>query len=98
VPGHTASLSVRWNNRIVNANLAGRYQGKMWVNDLNLFDDIVGADRYPDYVVIDLRLSKVIGIVTVDLGIQNLLDKKFYDSKAAVCPGRFITLDLGLAF
>jgi len=98
VPGHSASLSVRWTNRIVNASLAGRYQGTMWVNDLNLFDDIVGADRYPDYVVIDLRLSKVIGIVTADLGVQNLLDKKFYDSKAAVCPGRFITLDLGLVF
>jgi outer membrane receptor protein involved in Fe transport len=71
----------------------------MWVNDQNIFDEVVGSDRYPAYATFDLRLSRVFAEkVSVNLGVQNLLDTKFYDSKSAVCPGRFITLELGYMF
>jgi iron complex outermembrane receptor protein len=99
VPSSTISVSARWNNSFVNAGIVVRYQGAMWVNDQNIFDEVVGSDRYPEYVTVDLKLSKVImKKVSVDLGIQNLPDTKFYDSKGAVCPGRFITLELGYVF
>ena len=99
VPSSTVSLTARWNNRFVNAGLVARYQGAMWVNDQNIYDEVVGNDRYPAYATVDIRLSRVFAEkVSVDLGIQNLLDTKFYDSKGAVCPGRFINLELGYIF
>ncbi len=99
VPSSTLSLTARWNNRIVNAGLVARYQSTMWANDQNVFDEVIGGDRYPAYFTIDLRLSRLfLKKVSVDLGIQNLLDQSFYDSKGAVCPGRFITLELGYRF
>ena len=99
VPSSTVSLTARWNNRFVNAGLVARYQGAMWVNDQNIYDEVVGSDRYPAYATVDIRLSRVFAEkVSVDLGVQNLLDTKFYDSKGAVCPGRFINLELGYIF
>lgn len=99
VPSATASFSARWNNRFVNAGLVARYQGTMWANDQNIFDEVIGSNRYPAYVTIDMRLSRVfLGKISADLGVQNILDTKFYDSKGAVCPGRFITLELGYIF
>ena len=99
VPSSTLSLTARWNNRIVNTGLVARYQSTMWANDQNVFDEVIGGDRYPAYFTIDLRLSRLfLKKVSVDLGIQNLLDQSFYDSKGAVCPGRFITLELGYRF
>jgi outer membrane receptor protein involved in Fe transport len=32
------------------------------------------------------------------LNVQNLFDTKYYDSKDAVCPGRFITLEAAVNF
>jgi outer membrane receptor protein involved in Fe transport len=79
--------------------LVARYQGAMWVNDQNIFDEVTGSNRYPAYVTVDLRLSRIfVEKVSVDLGVQNILDTKFYDSKGAVCPGRFIILELGYHF
>ena len=99
VPSATVSFSARWNNRFVNAGLVARYQGAMWVNDQNIFDEVVGNELYPAYATVDLRLSRVFAEkVSVNLGVQNLLDTKFYDSKGAVCPGRFITMELGYIF
>ena len=71
----------------------------MWANDQNIFDEVIGSDRYPAYTIVDLKLSRVfLEKISVDLGVQNILDTKFYDSKGAVCPGRFITLELGYIF
>jgi len=98
VPGNTLSLSGRWQNRIADLSLICRYQDAMWVNDQNIYDEIIGSDRYPSYAVLDCRISKEIKIVRFDLGVQNILDKKFYDSKGAVCPGRFITFDVKVSF
>ncbi len=93
VPSTTVSLSARWSNRFVNAGVVIRYQGAMWANDQNLYDEVVGSDRYPAYTTVDVRLSReFLDKIGVDLGMQNLLDTKFYDSKGYVCPGRFITL------
>lgn len=99
VPSSTLSITARWKNRFVNTGVMARYQGAMWANDLNIFDEVIGSDRYPAYVTADLMLSRVfLERISVDLGIQNILDTKFYDSKGAVCPGRFMTLGLGYRF
>lgn len=98
VPSHIASLMARWTNRFVNTSITGRYQSSMWVNDMNVYDDVVGSARYNSYLTCDVQLSKDIKILILSLGVQNILDTKFYDSSGAVCPGRFITIEAGLKF
>jgi len=98
VPTNMVSLSVLWKNRIVNTALTAKYTDEMWVNDLNQYDDIVLDDQYPAYTTVDLKFSKDFKRIFANLSIQNILDTKFYDSKGAVCPGRFITIELGTKF
>lgn len=98
VPSHIGSISVNWQNKIMNTGLTARYIGERWVNDLNQTDEIVLDDKYPTYTTIDLKLSKSFKQLFAILRIQNILDTKYYDSKGAVCPGRFITMELGIKF
>jgi outer membrane receptor protein involved in Fe transport len=72
------------------------YNGSMFINDLNIVDEILLSDKYPAYSTIDLKLwRKFFEKLDVALNIQNLMDTKYFDSKYAVCPGRFITVQLG---
>ena len=97
-PAHMGSLSINWRNKIVNTGITAKYRGKRWVNDLNQIDDIVLDDQYPAYTTVNLKLSRKIRTTFLNLSIQNIFDTKFYDRKGAVCPGRFITLELGINF
>lgn len=98
VPSQSASASISWRNKIINTSLNLKYTGNRWVNDLNQVDEIILDDKYPSYTTIDLKLSRSFKMIFTTLSIQNILDTKFYDSKGAVCPGRFITLELGIKF
>ncbi|HPG32422.1 MAG TPA: TonB-dependent receptor [Lentimicrobium sp.] len=99
VPNHILSCGANWNNRWVNAGLFLRYTGRMYINDQNSVDEILISDRYPAYTTLDLKLWKPIKKhCKVSLNIQNLLDVKYYDSKYAVCPGRFITAEFSVHF
>ncbi|MBP6978876.1 MAG: TonB-dependent receptor [Bacteroidales bacterium] len=98
VPSHMAVIMAVWRNRILNAGLEGKYTGKRWVNDLNQFDEVVGAAQYPDYFTLDARVWRDFGIFYAEVDAQNLLDVDYYDSKGAVCPGIFITLEVGVRF
>ena len=98
VPSNTISFSLLWKNRIVNFSTFGKYTGEMWVNDLNQYDEIVGASKYPAYTSVDLKLSREFKMVSLDLDIRNFFNSLFYDSKGAVCPGRFISLEIGIKF
>lgn len=90
VPEHLVTAGVRSINRYINGSLFIRYTGAMYINDQNTVDEILGTDRYPAYTTVDVRLWKDLGKFKLSLGIQNLFDVKFYDSKYAVGPGRFI--------
>jgi len=98
VPEHMASFSANWRNKIVHVGITAKYTGQRWVNDLNQVDEIVLDDQYPSYTTVNLKLSKDIRKMFVNLSVQNILDEKFYDSKGNVCPGRFITIELGVKF
>jgi len=98
VPSHMGSVSVNWRNEILNTGITARYKGERWVNDLNQIDEIVLSDKYPDYITVDLKLSKSFKKLFASLGVQNIFDTQFYDSKGAVCPGRFITVEFGTRF
>lgn len=99
VPSSTLSLAARWNNPILNCGLITKYQGDMWANDQNIYHEAIDADRYPAYFTVDLKFSRLfLEKISADLSIQNLFDTSFYDSKGGVCPGRFITFELGYRF
>jgi iron complex outermembrane recepter protein len=98
VPGNMVGFMATYSNRIVNASVAGKYTGKRWVNDQNVYDEIVGSDQYPAYTTVDVKLWKDFRLFYLDLTIQNIFNVKYYDSKGAVCPGRFIVLEGGVKF
>lgn len=98
VPDHMGSVSVYWRNKIVNTSISTKYMGERWVNDLNQIDEIVLDDQYPAFTSVDLKFSKQIKKVFVNLSLQNIFDQKHFDRKGAVSPGRFITLELGTKF
>ncbi len=99
VPEHIFSAGTNWNNRFVNASLYVHYNGSMYINDQNTVDEILLSDKYPAYTTVDMKLWKSFKTYyKLSLNIQNLLDVKYYDSKYAVCPGRFITAEIAVNF
>ena len=98
VPAHMAVIMAAWRNRFLNIAIQGKYTGQRWVNDLNQYDEIVGADRYPGYFTLDARIWREFGIFYGEVNAQNLLDAEYYDSKGAVCPGLFVTGEIGIRF
>jgi iron complex outermembrane receptor protein len=98
VPEHMATFSANWRNKIVNFGLTAKYTGQRWVNDLNLVDEIILDDQYPAYTTVNVKLSKEFYKMFASFSVQNILDKKFFDSKGNVCPGRFITIEFGVKF
>ena len=99
VPEHIITAGANYNNPIVNTSLLVRYNSSMFINDQNTWDEILLSDKYPAYTTIDLKLWKAIkNHYKISLNVQNLLDVKFYDSKYAVCPGRFITAEFAINF
>ncbi len=92
VPQHSFSAGTFFKNKIVNIGLTCRYTGQMYVNDQNVYDEIVLSNKYPSWLTVDLKLShEFLNHVNVILNFQNILDEQIYDSKGAVGPGRFIT-------
>lgn len=92
VSDHSITCAAYWNSKIVNSGLVIRYIGKQWLNDANTLDDkYFMPAQYPDYTVVDLRFQKdIIYNFSASFEIQNLFNKKYYDSKNSVCPGRMI--------
>jgi iron complex outermembrane receptor protein len=99
VPEHIFTIGGSWNSRIVNASLLAHYTGAMFINDQNTYDEILMSDKYDAFTTVDMKLWKPFKKhYKISLNIQNLLDVKYYDSKYAVCPGRFITAEFAVNF
>jgi iron complex outermembrane recepter protein len=99
VPGNIFSLGANFNHSFINAGLWLHYTDRMYINDQNGWDEILLSETYPDYTTVDVKLWKEFkDHYKASLNIQNLLDVKYYDSKYAVCPGRFITLEFSYRF
>jgi outer membrane receptor protein involved in Fe transport len=99
VPLHSFSAGALIRSAIADCSITGRYVGEMYINDQNITDDILLTEKYPAAFTLDMKVQREFyKILTASLSIQNLLDKKIYESKGAVGPGRFIMLDLGVKF
>jgi iron complex outermembrane recepter protein len=93
VPVHSFSAGLIIGSKIINAGISGRYNGPMYINDQNVFDEIVGDSKYPEWFTLDAKVSReFFKHLNVSFSVQNIFDKKIYDSKGAVGPGRFMTL------
>lgn len=98
VPAVSGYVRASWLESFGSASIVARYNGSGWVNDLNVIDEVIGSDMYPDYFTVDVRFTGIYKAFSASLSVQNLFDKLFYDSKGAVCPGRFITLETSVKF
>jgi outer membrane receptor protein involved in Fe transport len=98
VPADMVSGSLTWMNRIVNASMAAKFSGKRWVNDQNAYDEIVEDDQYPAYTTVDAKIWRDFKLFYLGMTAQNIFDVEYYDSKGAVCTGRFIMLEAGVKF
>jgi len=97
VPKHSFTLGALMRSSWIDAGLTGRYTGGMYINDQNVYDDIVRSDQYPAVFTLDLKLERVfLQRYKASLILQNLLDEKIYESKMAIGPGRFIVFELGV--
>jgi len=99
VPKHSFAVGGLLKTNYINCGLTGRYTGKMFINDQNIFDDIVLSDQYNDVFTVDVKLQReFFNHLHVSYSIQNLFDVQIYESKGAVGPGRFMVLELGVKF
>jgi outer membrane receptor protein involved in Fe transport len=95
VPMHSFNAGAFFRHRIVNVGVTSRYTGETYINDQNAYDDWVLSNQLPAKFTIDVKLSReLFNHVNLSLNIQNILDKKIYESNLSVGPGRFITLEI----
>lgn len=95
VPQHSFSAGALYKTKYINAGLSCRYTSEMFVNDQNVYDEIVLSNKYPAWFMVNLKLSHDLSKhLNMSLNIQNIFDRKIYDSKGAVGPGRFINVSV----
>ncbi|HRX32236.1 MAG TPA: TonB-dependent receptor [Tenuifilaceae bacterium] len=99
VPAHSFSLGALMQSKVVNFGVTCKYVGEMYVNDQNVYDDIVLSDKYPATFTVDLKFSRdFFKTLSATFSIQNIFDEQIYDNKGAVGPGRFFLIVLGSRF
>jgi len=99
VPEHIFTIGASFSSLYGNVGISAHYNGPMYINDQNSKDEILLSTQYEGYATVDLKYW--IGFnkhYKFSVNCQNLLDKKYYDSKDAVCPGRFITAEIAVNF
>lgn len=95
VPFSTFNSGATYTSRWYNASVFVHFNGEMYINDQNSYDAVFKSNKYPAYTTVDVKIwHEYKQKIRLSINIQNLLDKKFYDSKYAVCPGRFITTEI----
>ena len=95
VPMHSFNAGAFLKNRIVNVGVTSQYTGKMYINDQNAYDDWVLSNQLPAKFTIDVKLSReFLNHIDLSVNVQNILDKKIYESSMSVGPGRFIILEV----
>jgi len=88
VPKNLVSGVFIWNNKIVNTTLTAKFIDKEWVDDENT----VQLDSYFD---LDIKLQRLfLNKINASVVCQNLLNKRFVDSKGYLSPGRFFLVEL----
>jgi len=99
VPFSIMNAGINFTGKWLNFAAFVHYNGAMYINDQNTWDEILKSEMYSSYSTLDIKLWHVFHEkYKITCNVQNLLDKKYFDSKYAVCPGRFITLEATFNF
>ncbi|HOY31592.1 MAG TPA: TonB-dependent receptor [Bacteroidales bacterium] len=88
VPRNLFSGIYTWNNRIITATLTAKFIDKEWVDDENTI-------RLDSYWTFDARIQRMFyNKINFALTCQNILNKRFVDSKGYLSPGRYFLFEL----
>lgn len=99
LPANIINIGATYIYSYFNTSVQIHHTSPMWVNDLNSIDEVLLTDRYAAFTTVDIKFWKEIkSHYKLALNIQNFYDVKYYDSKDAVCPGRFITAEISVKF
>ncbi len=92
VPGHNASLSVFWENRLADFSVRSVYKGRQFGDDANQV-------KLDGYVTLDLVVSRTFQErYVVSLDVQNIFDNRYMETIDYMSPGRLITGRVELKF
>lgn len=88
VPKNIITGAFIWNNRFLRATLTGKFNDNEWIDDENTL-------QLDSYFTFDLKLQRTFyNKIGVALTAQNILNKRFVDSKGLLSPGRFIVAEV----
>jgi iron complex outermembrane receptor protein len=88
VPQNVVTGAFIWNNRIVSTTITGKFNDKEWVDDEN-------TQQLASYYTFDVKLQRTFyNKIGVALTVQDILNKRWADSKGLLSPGRFIMAEV----
>lgn len=88
VPFHQFFSGIKWNNKIVNIFLTGRYVGFQYYDEQN-------TSQIDPYWRFDINISrKISDNFYAALCIQDIFDNRHIDKKGLLSPGRFVNVSL----
>lgn len=80
--------AVRWESPVLNGFLSINYKGAQWLNEVN-------TESIDAFLYVDMRIWRSIykGL-EASVGVHNLFDHDYIDSRNMIAPGRMITAEL----
>jgi outer membrane receptor protein involved in Fe transport len=98
IPQHKISGGIKWDHKIINSSLLFRYYGPAWINEWNTIEpEYFATDKFPGYSVFNIRLERTFfSRFRAALQIENILNKKYVDSRLMQNPGRMIFIKVGV--
>jgi len=88
VPKNLASGAFVWNNKIVNTAITAKFIDKTWIDDENTL-------KLDSYITFDVKAQRMFfNKVNCALTCQNVLNKRFVDSKGYLSPGRYFLVEV----
>jgi iron complex outermembrane receptor protein len=95
-PKHQVKGGITWLNAYVNMNLLGRYKSSQFVYTNEMTQTIAKIDGYMTF---DAKIWKeVLKGLTLSVGAENLLNKKFLESVDDKAPGLFVLGEVSYRF
>lgn len=84
--------ALRWESNVLNGFLSINYKGAQWLNEVN-------TENIDPFLYVDLRIWRsVYKGLEASVGVHNLFDHDFVDSRNMIAPGRMITAELSYRF
>lgn len=94
VPKNRFTLTMFWQNKIVNINMRGLYKSAQFSDDANTEENIIDA-----YTAFDLQFSRnLFGNFSGMIDIQDLFNNQYMQTLTSLSPGRRISVKVAFKF